>query len=114
MNMAIAVETMKHPQNQDDYRVWYLELNQLGKVIGIGVKNKSDLVANLFSNYQKNGQSCWRAFKKGSEKSTAIEALDFISKNKFENTHFGNLPTLNEFQMTLNHLQMNLEMRITA
>ena len=35
----------------------------------------------------------------------AAEHQDFIDQNIYENTHFGNLPTLSEFQATLNNLQ---------
>ncbi len=114
MFMAIAVETPKHPKNQNDYRVWYLELNSTSEVIGVGVKSKDELLQSIFEGHKKNGKSEWRAFKKGAESSTPIEMLDFIGKNSFENTHFGNLPTLAEFQGTINTLQMNLEMRSIA
>ncbi len=114
MNVAIAVESLKHPSNQEDYRVWYLELNQQRSVIGIGVMKKDELIRSLFENYKRHGKSRWRAFKKGAAESTPVEALDFICKNTFENTHFGNLPTLNEFQGTLNQLQMNLELKSIA
>jgi hypothetical protein len=114
MFLAIAVETKKHPQNQDDYKVWYLELDKKGEIVGIGVKSKDEVIQSLFKSYQEQGKSCWRAFKKGADVSTPIEAYDFISKNMHENTHFGNLPSLSEFQTTLNHLNMNLELRSIA
>ena len=114
MFMAIAVETKKHPKNQDDYKIWYLEINDLGEVIGVGVKTKEELIQSLFKSYRQSGKSNWRAFLKGSEQSHAIEVFDFITKEKFENTHFGNLPTLGEFQTTLDSLQMNLELRSIA
>ncbi len=114
MYLAIAVESKKHPKNQSDYRIWYLELNSTQEVVGVGVKDKDELLASLFESYQQTGKTNWRALKKGSEESTPIEVLDFIGKNSFENTHFGNLPTLAEFQTTINSLQMNLEMRSIA
>jgi hypothetical protein len=114
MFMAIAVETKQHPKNQQDYRVWYLEIDQSGQVVGVGVKNKQELIENLFENYRKNGQSNWRAFAKGAERSTAIELFDFVSMNMHENTHFGNLPTLSEFQSVLNALQSRVELRSIA
>ncbi len=43
-NLAVAVETKKHPKNQSDYRVWYLELDESGKVLGVGVKSKDELI----------------------------------------------------------------------
>jgi len=114
MNMAIAVESHKHPDKRSLYKVWYLELSSQGDVIGLGVLTKEELIKDLFTHYKKYGKSNWRAFKKESESSTPIEVFDFISQGMFENTHFGNLPTLAEFQQTLNHLQMNLELKAIA
>ncbi len=114
MNMAIAVESNKHPDNRSAYKVWYLELNSKGDVIGLGVLTKEELIENLFTHYKKYGKSNWRSFKKDADCSSQIEVFDFIAQGMFENTHFGNLPTLAEFQQTLNHLQMNLELRAIA
>ncbi len=114
MFLAIAVETKQHPKNQNDYRVWYLEIDSNGQVINVGVKTKQELVENLFQNYRKMEKSDWRAFQKGAEKSTPIEIFDFVSMNMNENTHFGNLPTLNEFQRVLDTLQSRLELRSIA
>ncbi len=114
MFLAIAVETKQHPKNQNDYRVWYLEIDSSGQVINVGVKTKHELVETLFENYRKTGKSNWRAFQKGAEKSTPIEIFDFVSMNMNENTHFGNLPTLSEFQTVLDTLQSRLELRSIA
>lgn len=114
MFLAIAVENKQHPKNQNEYRVWYLEIDSNGQVVGVGVKSKTELVENLFENYRKNGSSNWRAFQKGMEKSTPIEIFDFVSMNMHENTHFGNLPTLSEFQTVLDTLQHRLELRSIA
>ena len=114
MFLAIAVEPNKHPKNQNDYRIWYLELGATGEIHGIGVKGKDQVIESLFANYQKTGKSNWKAFTKDSETSTPIEVFDFVSRNTFENTHFGNLPTLGEFQKTLDHLNMNFEIRPLA
>lgn len=114
MNLAIAVETKQHPKNQNDYRVWYLEIDECGQVVGVGVKSKDELVENLFANYRKTGKSNWRAFQKGAEKSTPVEIFDFVSMNMHENTHFGSLPTLSEFQRVLDTLQSRLEFRSIA
>lgn len=114
MFLAIAVETKQHPKNQTDYRVWYLEIDECGQVVGVGVKSKQELVENLFENYRKTGKSNWRAFKKGAERSTPVEIFDFVSMNMHENTHFGCLPTLSEFQNVLDTLQSRLEFRSIA
>src|SRR5690606_13895107 len=114
MFMAVAVESARHPLNRGEYKVWYLELDAANNVIGIGVMSKAEMVKNLFHNYQKSGSSHWRAFPKGAEESRAIEVYDFISQNMHENTHFGNLPTLAEFQETLDHLQARFELRAIA
>ena len=114
MFLAIAVETKQHPKNQNNYRVWYLEIDSSGQVINVGVKSKQELVENLFENYKKHGKSNWRAFKKGAEKSTPIEIFDFVSMNIHENTHFGDLPNLSEFQTVLDTLQTRLELRSIA
>lgn len=114
MFMAIAVESARHPLNRGDYKVWYLEIDAAGNVVGIGVMPKTEMVQNLFQNYQKTGKSNWRSFPKGAEESRPIEVYDFISQNMHENTHFGNLPTLAEFQETLNRLQTSLELRAIA
>ncbi|MCF8058671.1 MAG: hypothetical protein K9K67_05210 [Bacteriovoracaceae bacterium] len=114
MKMAIAVETFKHPDKNSDYKVWYLNLSHIGEVVGIGVMTRKELVQNLFSEYKRTGKSGWRAFCKEDEQSRSIEVFDFIAQNTNENTHFGNLPTLAEFQVTLNQLQLNLELRSVA
>ncbi len=114
MFLAIAVENKQHPKNQNEYRVWYLEIDSSGQVIGVGAKSKTELVENLFENYRKHGKSNWRAFQKGAEKSTPIEIFDFVSMNMHDNTHFGNLPTLSEFQTVLDTLQHRLELRSIA
>ena len=114
MNLAIAVETKQHPKNQEEYRVWYLEVDGAGNVVGVGVKSKTELIQSLFESYRKSGQSNWRAFCKDSEKSRPIEMADFIGMNMFENTHFGNLPTLQEFQGVLDSLCAQLEIRSIA
>jgi hypothetical protein len=114
MNMAIAVESFKHPDKRSEYKVWYLEMDSKGNVIGLGVLTKEELIKDLFNHYKMNGKSNWRAFKKDAEFSVQIEVFDFIAQSMFDNTHFGNLPTLAEFQSTLNQLQMNLELRAIA
>lgn len=114
INLAIAVESKKHPRNKSDYKVWYLEVGPGGKVNGIAVKTKKELIASLFESIRKTGKSNWRAFCQSSERSTPIEAFDFVSMNTHENTHFGSLPTLQEFQQTLDLLQANLELRSIA
>lgn len=113
MFLAIAAQTYKHPKNKSNYRVWYLELNELGSVIGIGVKTREELVQSLMSSYKAKGKSNWRAMLKGHEQSSPIELYDFISQGMFENTHFGNLPTIDEFQEVLDRLEANLEIRPT-
>ncbi len=114
MNLAIAVESKQHPKNQNDYRVWYLEIDECGQVVGVGVKSKQEMVENLFENYLKTGKSNWRAFQKNAERSTPVEIFDFVSMNMHENTHFGNLPSLSEFQNVLDTLQSRLEFRSIA
>lgn len=114
MKLAIAVESKQHPQNQNDYRVWFLEIDDNGHVVSVGVKTKQELVEDLFECYRRTGKSNWRAFQKGAEKSSPIEIFDFVSMNMHENTHFGNLPTLSEFQSVLDALQSRLELRSIA
>lgn len=114
MNLAIAVESKQHPKNQNDYRIWFLEIDECGQVVGVGVKSKQEMVENLFENYRRTGKSNWRAFQKGAERSTPVEIFDFVSMNMHDNTHFGNLPTLSEFQNVLDTLQSRLEFRSIA
>ncbi|MBT3586822.1 MAG: hypothetical protein HN509_18060 [Halobacteriovoraceae bacterium] len=114
MYMAIACEAFKHPQNRSDYKVWYLEIDAGGNVVGIGVKTREQVVESIFNQIRRTGVSNWRAFRKNADKSTTIEVYDFISQNMHENTHFGNLPTLSEFHETLEYLKMNFELRAIA
>ncbi|MCK5882451.1 MAG: hypothetical protein KAG61_02090 [Bacteriovoracaceae bacterium] len=114
MFMAVAVETSKHPQRKNDYKIWYLELNDRQSVVGIGVKSKDEVLEDLFSYYSQTGKTNWRAFERDSEVSTKIEVFDFIAISTGHNTHFGKLPTLSEFQKVLSYLQMNLEVRAIA
>lgn len=114
MFMAIAVESARHPLNRGEYKVWYLEIDASNNVVGIGVMPRAEMVQNLFQNYQTSGKSNWKAFAKDAEESRTIEVYDFISQNMHENTHFGNLPTLAEFQETLNHLEAKFELKAIA
>lgn len=113
MFLAIAAQTFKHPSKKQSYRVWYLEINEVGDVVSIGVKNKEEILQSLMQGYKKKGKSIWRALLKDQEESTPIELYDFISQGMFENTHFGNLPTIHEFQAVLDRLQANLDIRPT-
>jgi hypothetical protein len=114
MYLAIAVETKQHPRSKNEYRVWYLEIDQSGQVVSVGAKSKQEMVESLFANYRKSGRSNWRAFQKGAERSTPVEIFDFVSMNMHQNTHFGTLPTLCEFQIVLDTLQSRLELRAIA
>ena len=114
MYMAIAVENSHHPANQSNYRVWHLELDNSGSVVAIGAMTREELVKDLFQNYRSKGESNWRAFLQDREDSTVIELYDFISKNPNENTHFGNLPSLSEFQKTLSQLQLRMDLQPVA
>lgn len=114
MYLAVCVEPSKTPSEKQNYKIWYLELNSAGKVVGIGVKTKDELVKSVMENFQKTGKTNWRCFQKEREASTEIEVFDFVSMNSYENTHFGQLPTLSEFQATLNALEANLELRSIA
>jgi len=109
MFMAVAAQTFKKESGTNDYRVWFLEMTSTGEVVGIGVMERKELVENVFKNFHNTGRTNWRSFAKGAVQSKPIEVYDFISQNPLENTHFGNLPTLNEFQKTLAQLEMNLE-----
>jgi hypothetical protein len=114
INLAVCVEPNKNHTQKNEYKVWHLELNSRGNVVGINVKSREELVRSVLTNFQKTGKTNWRCFQKDKEVSTEIEVFDFISMNSFENTHFGNLPTLSEFQSTLNSLESNLELRSIA
>lgn len=114
MYLAVCVEPSKTPAKKQDYKIWYLALNSTGKVVGIGVKTKEELLRSVMENFQKTGKTNWRCFQQEKEASTPIEVFDFISINTYENTHFGQLPTLSEFQATLDALESNLELRSIA
>lgn len=114
MYLAVCVEPNKHPEKQNDYKVWFLELDSKANVVGIGVKTREELVRSVLTNFQKTGKTNWRCFRKDHDSSSEIEVFDFIGMNSFENTHFGNLPTLSEFQATLDALESNFEMRSIA
>ncbi|MCT4642801.1 MAG: hypothetical protein N4A33_10960 [Bacteriovoracaceae bacterium] len=114
MYLAVAVETKVGPSRKQDYKIWYLEISGGGKVQSIGVKTKEELLASIFENYKLTKKTNWRCFQKDREKSTPIEIFDFIAMNAGQNTHFGNLPTLSEFQGTLHALQTNLELKSIA
>ena len=114
MYLAVCVEPNKHPEKKNAYKIWYLELNSAGRMVGVGVKTREELVKSVLENFQKSGKTNWRCFQKEREASTEIEVYDFIAMNTFENTHFGELPTLSEFQSTLDSLQSNFELRSIA
>lgn len=109
MYMAIAVVPPKSPENRENYKVWFLKLDRSGNTIGIGLKDRKEVIASLFKNYKKSGGSNWRALLKDSESSSSIELCDFLTQNTYHNTHFGNLPTISEFQTALNYLHLNFE-----
>jgi len=112
--IAIAVETTRETNAKGSYRIWYLELDSQKKIVGIGSKSKEELIQNLFQDYQLEGETKWRALLKDSEETTPIEMYDFISKDSNANTHFGNLPTLSQFQHVLHQLHLNLELKPLA
>ncbi|MBT3983738.1 MAG: hypothetical protein HOE90_20455 [Bacteriovoracaceae bacterium] len=112
--LIIAVQPAKHPKNKEDYKVWYLELCSQKEVVGLGALSKTELIDCVFKNYRAHGKSCFRVFPKGSEKSQPIELIDFLSMSPNENTHFGELPTISEFQGVLDQLKVNLELRSIA
>lgn len=112
MNLAVCVEPNKN--QKQNYKIWYLELDSRGNVVSIGVKTREELIADVLKNFQQTGKTNWRCFQKDREKSTEIEVFDFISMSTLENTHFGDLPTLSEFQSTLNSLQSNFELQSIA
>ena len=114
MYMAIAVQVPGHLSERENYRVWFLKFDEAGKLVHIGAKSREELIQSLFENYRKYGKSNWRAFCKDSEHSTPIEPYDFINLNMYENTHFGTLPTLAEFQATLNTLQEGIDLHQLA
>ncbi len=114
MNLAVCVEPNKNPENKHDYKIWYLELDARSRVVSIGVKTKEELIQSVLLNFQKTGDTNWRCFQKDQETSTKIEVYDFIAMNNLENTHFGNLPTLSEFQTTLSALESNFELQSIA
>jgi hypothetical protein len=113
-NLAVATELKTGALNQGDYKIWYLKINSFGEVFHIGTMTKEELIADIFKNFQKTGQTLWRAFLRDETQSSPIEIFDFIMQGMFENTHFGNLPTLSEFQKVLDYLELNLELRSIA
>lgn len=114
MYLAVAVETPRNPTQKQNYKVWYLEIGPNGEVRNVGVKTKEELLKSIFDNFKLTKKTNWRCFRKDREKSEPIEIYDFIAMNYAENTHFGNLPTLSEFQGTLDSLKTNLELRSIA
>lgn len=114
MYLAVAVETPRNPTQKQNYKVWYLEIGPNGEVRNVGVKTKEELLKSIFDNFKLTKKTNWRCFKKEREKSEPIEIFDFIAMNHGENTHFGSLPTLAEFQETLDSLKTNLELRSIA
>lgn len=114
MFLAIAAEASKHPHRRNDYKVWYLELDDHQEVVGIGVKSREQLIESLFEQYRQTGRSHWRAFPKHAPNSKEIDLTDFISHNIYENTHFGDLPNMGEFQETLDCLKLNMELKAIA
>ncbi len=114
MNLAVCVELNKNPAKKTDYKVWYLELDSRSNVVGIGVKSKAEVIESVLLNFKETGETHWRCFQKDKEASTPIEVVDFIAMNSLENTHFGELPTLSEFQKTLDTLRANFELRSIA
>ena len=114
LNLAVCVEPNKDPTEKHDYRVWYLEMDNDSNVTGIAVKTKSELIACIMLSIRTGQKPNWRCFQKDMESSTKIDLFDFIAMNTFQNTHFGQLPTLSEFQTTLNALENNFEMKAIA
>lgn len=114
MKMAIAVECPRHPKNRQDYKVWYLEIDQRHEVVGLGSLKRRELVREVLENFQKNGETDWRAFLKNNSQSTEISVYDFLAQGIFDNTHFGSLPTIDEFQTVLDQLGKQLQLKSLA
>lgn len=108
LNLVVASEPKKNPTTEFDYRLWYCEINAMGNICSIRTKTCEELIESLF--WQKNhlGESFWRVLRKGAENTDEITFSDFISINQFENTHFGNLPTLSEFERSIDVVKYEL------
>lgn len=113
-NTKIAIAVDPHPTMKEKYTIWYIEVGMTGRVKHVGSIAKDDLIESLFKQYHLSGETTWRVFRKEAEKSTPIEITDFMAMNINENTHFGNLPHLEEFQKTLEVLQFNMEIKKSA
>ena len=113
-NTKIAIAVDQNPAQKDNYSIWYVEVSSTGRVKHVGSVTKEQLVENLFKQYHLNGSSNWRVFRKEQDRSTQINLTDFMGMNIHENTHFGNLPDLSEFQKTLEALKCNLEIKKVA
>ncbi len=105
MYLAFAVEVNPHPRHQENYRVWFMRLNKYGKMTNIGIMSKKDLIQALFRSYREKGKSNWMALTKTSSQFSPIELIDFLAMSTHANTHFGELPTIAEFQKVLNQVQ---------
>jgi len=113
-NTKIAIAVDQNPSQKENYSIWYVEVSSTGRVKHVGSVSKDQLVESLFKQYHLNGTSYWRVFRKEEERSTPINLTDFMGMNMFENTHFGSLPDLSEFQKTLEALKCNLEIKKVA
>lgn len=112
--LIIACENFQSLEGKLDYKVWYLEMGAKGEVFDLKSKKREELIRSLMENHQRYGRSLWRAFLKDREESVSIDLFDFVAKSTDDNTHFGNLPTINELQETLKQLKVRLEIKSLA
>jgi len=112
--LIVAVEKESELQYQNDYTLWFLDLDQQKNLCGVGKIKKSELMKNLFEKAHKKTKSVWKVLSKHSNSPRKISLLDFASLNLYENTHLGDLPTLEHFQSVLASLQQQNKISLSA
>lgn len=105
MKVVIAVDIKK---GSLDYDLWYLEYGKNREIRKVSLISKQELIEELFKDIQSENQGSWKAFVKEKDYPVTIEAFDFIAMNVNENTHFGNLPTIEEFKPVIEDLRSSL------
>lgn len=107
------VLALSHTESKN-YELWYAKLDQAYQIESLLKIDKESLIKELFQDYATGGKSSWEVLQKKSGNIEPIELTDFVSMNTYSNTHFGDLPTTEEFNEVLHHLNINLKLEALA
>lgn len=108
INLVVAYKINQNDKN--NYDLWYLEFTSNLKLVGIKKTNKMKLISRLFSQ-ENNDSESWYSWDQRVEKPKKIEITDFIAKGIYDETHLGDLPSIENYQKLLDSLRLKIDLK---